>query len=236
MASIYDLSWARTSFAAKLILFAKSIVKQRRKINSIDASVKAAGCSALSSTYYSIAGTAAAQREALQKQKWGFLWTPLFLVTWMPLGAWCWWRMLPLSDRVVELIGYDGMNADQCDIRQSILRRRGRLLQADGCIRYGLGKNASIHTFGLLYVGSADICMRSGTRQETERLTRVALEYARRAEQTDARQAGRIYRQCAPIADWLHLPSPLTAAELYQKAEILAIATDARDQLLKMQK
>ncbi len=64
MATIYDLSWARTSFVAKLILFMRSIFEQWRKINAIDVRVKAAGYSALSSTYYSIAGTAAAHLEA----------------------------------------------------------------------------------------------------------------------------------------------------------------------------
>lgn len=51
MATIYDLSWARTSFIAKLILFFRANFTQRRKIKSVDIFTKAAGYSALSSIY-----------------------------------------------------------------------------------------------------------------------------------------------------------------------------------------
>ncbi len=236
MASIYDLSWARTSFGAKLVLFVRSIFQQRRKINSVDVRVKASGYSALSSTYYSIVGTAGAQVEAIQKQEWGFLWVPLFLVTWMPLGGWCWWRMAHLSDRVVELIGYDRMTAAQCDIRQSILRRCGRLDDAHACIRAGLAKEPrDAHTVGLLHCGYAEIFRRQRYQLTTERHVLLALEAAKEAERTDPRQAARIYRQCAPLADWIRMASPfITGAELRQKADELARATSATDQILKL--
>lgn len=235
MATIYDLSWARTSFTEKLLLFVKSILEQRRKINSVDARVKASGYSALSSTYYSIAGTAGAQKEAIQKQEWGFLWVPLFLVTWMPLGGWCWWRMLYISDRVEALIGYGGMTAAQCDIRQSVLRAHARFYEAKVCIEFGLRKEFyDMHTAGLLHCGMAHLFMREGSRMYADVHIRAALDAVSRAKQTDPRQAGRIYRGCAPIADWAGMSSPFTGAELRQRAEVLAIVTDAADQLLKL--
>lgn len=235
MASIYQLSWARTSFVAKLILFFRANFTQRKKIKSDDFFTKAAGYSALSSTYYSIAGTASAQWKAIQKPGWGFIWAPFFLVTWMPLGGWCWWRMLYLSDRVEGLIGYDGMTATQCDIRQSILRARGRFYEARVCIEFGLRKEFyDMHTAGLLHCGMAHILMRDGDRAGATARVKAALDSASRAEQTDPRQAGRIYKHCAPIADRVAMPSPFTGAELRQKAEALAIMTDAADQILKL--
>jgi len=237
MASIYDLSWARTWFIAKLILFFRANLKQRRKIKSVDIATKAAGYSALSSTYYSIAGTAGAQCKAIQKQAWGFVWIPLFLMTWISLGGWCWWRMLYLSDRVEELIGYGGMTAAQCDIRQSILRARSRFYEARVCIAFGLRKEFfDAHTKGLLHCGMAHLFMRDGSRMYAEIHIRAALDAASRAERTDPRQAGRIYKGCAPVADWAVMSSPFTGAELLQKAEILAVATYAADQLLKLRK
>ena len=237
MDSIYDLSWARTSFIAKLILFFRANFKQREKIKSVDISTKAAGYSALSSAYYSIASTAGAQGKAIQKQAWGFVWVPLFCMTWIPLGGWCWWRMLYLSDQVERLIGLRGMSAARCDIRHSILRARCRFYEARVCIESGLRKEFSdAHTKGLLHCGMAEILRRDLDRQGVCRQLESAIASTRLAEQTDPRQAARIYRQCASLAEWLGLHSPLTATELYQKAEVLAIAADATDQLLKMRR
>lgn len=236
MASIYDLSWARTWFIAKLILFFRANLKQRRKIKSVDIATKAAGYSALSSTYYSIAGTAGAQCKAIQKQAWGFVWVPLFLMTWISLGGWCWWRMLYLSDRVVELIGYEGMTAAQCDTRQSILRSRARFFEARTCIDFGLRKDPiDAHTRGLLYCGYAETFGRQGDQHTMKRYVLLALDAAKEAERTDPRQAGRIYKQCAPLADWIRMASPfITGAELLRIAEVLACQTGATDQILKI--
>ena len=246
MAMAYDLSWGTTSFPAKLLLLATSHREQRRKIKSMDVRAKAEGYSALSSTYYSIAGTAGAHREALHTLKpkvriiGDILLIPrffCFMFTWLPLGGWCWWRMLYLSDQVERLIGLRGMSAARCDIRQSILRARCRFYEARVCIESGLRKEFSdAHTKGLLHCGMAEILRRDLDRQGVCRQLESAIASTRLAEQTDPRQAARIYRQCASLAEWLGLRSPLTATELYQKAEVLAIAADATDQLLKMRR
>jgi len=113
MTSIYNLSWRETSFLAKLQLFFKSQNREKQKIQSDDPQVQARGYSALSSTYYSIVGTAFSQLKTTLRPKWLVWLAPVKVVswcfTWLPISAWCYWRMLSLSNRIVELIGYDGM-------------------------------------------------------------------------------------------------------------------------------
>jgi len=70
MTSIYDLSWSKTSFLAKLQLFFKSQKRERQKMQSDDRQVQAQGYSALSSAYYSIVGTAFSQLKATLRPKW----------------------------------------------------------------------------------------------------------------------------------------------------------------------
>lgn len=243
MADIFNLSWSRTSFFSKLLLLGKSVWRERGRVNSFDARIKADGYSALSSTYYSIVGTAGAYFGILAKSRPS---VPIAghalvlarlcaaLATWLPLGAWCWWRMLYLSNRVVELIGYERMSAAQCDIRQSILRLRKRPDEARVCINHGLSKrDAELHTLGLLYAGLADVEMREGNAGSAADMIRSALAYAARAEAANARQAARIYRQCAGVSERL-AESDFSAPKLRAKAESLARATGASDQLLKL--
>src|SRR3989344_5857620 len=154
MNSIYDLSWSETSFLAKLRLFFNSNQHEKKRIRSHDSCVRAEGYSALSSTYYSIVGTAFSQLKASLQPKWL---APVRLAawcfTWLPLATWCHWRMLHLSNHVVELISYEGMSADQCDVRQSILRRRGEYDEAKMCIFSALWRDVEkAHTRGLLRV------------------------------------------------------------------------------------
>ncbi len=236
MTSIYDLSWGETSFLAKLQLFFKSRKQEKEKMRSSDVRVQAGGCSALSSTYYSIVGTAFSQLKAALRPK---LLAPLnvaaWCLTWLPLTAYCYWRMLPLSNRIVELIGYDGMSADQCDVRQSVLRRRGKYDEAKKCIRAALAKNSEkAHTRGLLHVGLAEIYRHEGDRRNAEAEVRVALAEAAESEKQDPRQASRIYKHCADITDFVKQGDPIPGSQLRRKAQELAQATGARDQLLKL--
>ena len=239
MTSIYDLSWGETSFLAKLQLFYKSRKQEKEKMQSGDRCIQAQGCSALSSTYYSIVGTAFSQLKATFKPKWL---APVRMIvwgfTWFPLAAWCYWRMLPLSDRVVELVEYDGMSADQCDVRQSILRRRGqyyRYYEAEKCIRAALAKNPKkAHTRGLLHVGLADIYRYEGIRRNAETEVQAALAEALQAEQQDPRQASRIYRHCADITDFIERGDPIPGSQLRRKAQELAQTNGSDDQLLKI--
>lgn len=236
MKSIYDLSWGGTSFLAKLELFFKSRKQENKKICSADAWAQAGGCSALSSTYYSIVGTAFSQLKVALGSK---LLAPVKVVVWcfmwLPLAAYCYWRMLPLSNRVVELIGYDGMSADQCDVRQSVLRRRGQHDEAKKCIQAALVKNPEkAHTRGLLHVGLAEICWRDGDRQSARNEVRAAIAEATEAERQDPRQAARIYRHCADLFGLVGGNDCYPTVELRRKAHELAQMVGAHDQLLKL--
>lgn len=234
--TIYDLSWSKVSFLAKLQLFFKSRKREKERMRSNDRWIQAQGYSALSSTYYSIVGTSFSQLRAMLLPR---LLAPVKVVawclTWLPLAAYCYWRMLLLSNRIVELIGYDGMSADQCDIRQSVLRRRGRYEEAKKCIRAALVKNPKkAHTRGLLRVGLADIYRREGDWQNAEMEVQGALAEAAEAEKQDPRQAARIYKNCADITDFVEEGDSIPGSQLRCKAQELAQATDARDQLIKI--
>ena len=150
-------------------------------------------------------------------------------------SAYCYWRMLPLSNRIVELIGYNDMSAEQCDVRQSVLRRRDQYDEAKKCIRAALAKNPEkTHTRGLLRVGLAEIYRHEGDWRNAEAEVRTALTEAAEAEKQDPRQAARIYKHCADITDFVEQGDPLPGSQLRRKAQELAQATGARDQLLKL--
>jgi tetratricopeptide (TPR) repeat protein len=236
MTSIYNLSWGETSFLAKLQLFFKSRKQEKEKMHSSDARVQAGGLSALSSTYYSIVGTAFSQlKVALRPKLLAPVKVAVWCFTWLPLAAWCYWRMLPLSNRIVELIGYDGMSADQCDVRQSVLRRRGQYDEAMRCIRAALAKNPEkAHTRGLLHVGLAEIYHYKGDRQSAQEETHAALAEVAEAEKQDSRQAVRIYRHCADLFSQIGGNDRHATDDLRRKAQELAQATSTRDQLLKL--
>lgn len=209
---------------------------EKQKIQSNDRKIQARGYSSLSSTYYSIVGTAFSQFKAALRPIW---FAPVRMLvwcfTWLPLSAWCYWRMLPLSDRVVELVGYDGMSADQCDIRQSVLQKRKRYKEADKCIKIALDKNPEkAHTRGLLHAGLAEIYEKKGDWRGAEEEVQAALAEAKEAEKQDSRQAARIYRKCAGITDFFEQGDPIPGNQLRQKAQTIAQATGAQDQLLKL--
>lgn len=239
MTSTYDLSWSKTSFLAKLQLFLKSQQHEKQRIQSNDRHEQAEACSSLSSTYYTIAGTGFSQLKATLRPKWLIWIAPLrillWCLTWLPLTAWCYWRMLPLSNRMVGLIGYDGMSANQCDVRQSVLRRRGQYEEAKRCIQAALAKNPeNAHTRGLLRVGLAEIYRHEGDRQSVETEVKAALVEAEVSEKQDPRQAARIYKHCANLTDFVEEGDPIPGSQLRHKAEDLARSVGATDQLLKL--
>ena len=244
MTSIYDLSWGETSFRSKLKLFFRS--QEDWKLKDPDRWRQAEGCSALASTYHSIYGTAFAQLKAiLRLKKWWLAWLmPIKLLvwclTWLPLALWCYSRALPLSNRVVELMGgYGKMSAGTCDICQSVLRSHFKYAKAKECITEALNKpSVRPHTRGLLRVGLAEIYRReeSGRRRRNKvrREVYLALAAAKEAERTEPRQAARIYRHCARLTDSIKRGDTVQANLLRQKAARLAQATGAKDQLLKI--
>ncbi len=240
MSTVYDLSWNETSFLAKLQLFFKSNKQERRKIQSRDLQVQAEGYSALSSTYYSIVGTAYAQLKVVSQPKLTILLHVVaYCFTWLPLAVWCYWRMLTLSNHVVTLIGYEGMNADQCDVRQSILRRRGQYDEAKKCIHATFIKHVEkAHTRGLLHVGLAEIYRHECAWRKAQVEVLSALTEAEKTESQDPRQAMRIYRSCADLTDYfgnfMYQGNMTSGDKLRSKAQALAEETGAQDQLLKL--
>jgi len=235
MTSIFRLSWDETSLSSKIQLFFKSRGREKPKIHSSDPILQAEGCSALSSTYYSIAGTGASQLKASLKPIWlAPPWVALWFFSWFPLTLWCYWRMLPLSNRVVKIIGYERMTSAQCDIRQSILRRRGRLAEAKKCIEAALKKTAEIHTIGLLLIALSHINFKQNNLEDANKHLYQAEGAAQEAEKQDPRQAARIYRHCSSLVDKLvGYKGGKESKRFMNKAISLAETAGANDQLLK---
>lgn len=234
--SVRDLSWGETSFPAKLQLFLESRKRARGKIRSSGKRGEARGCAALSSVYYDIAGTALFQLKAAFRSKWlAPVKITAWCVTWLPLGAWCYIRMCPLSNQVVEIMGYDGMSADQCCDRQSILRCCGEYEEAKRCIYAALAKGpGKAHTRGLLHVGLAEVYWYEGNKQRVREEAYMAVAEAERSEKQEPRQAVRIYRHCADLFSRIMDDDRSPAADLRRKAKALALAIGAHDQLLKL--
>jgi len=243
MTSIYDLSWKETSFLAKLQLFFKAREEFKTRKLTMSKYQAAESYSALSSTYYSIVGTAVSQHKKAPRSSWiSLLRLGWWSITWFPLAMFCYWRMLPLSNRVVQLVGYDEMTVGQCDIRQSILRKRSQLEEARECIRNAWGKNfRSAHIESLLYAGLADI----EAREEKFLMAEVALSHAiywgKKAEEEEPAQAARIYRGCANVMrymvkkGWILAQNLTSIEELGERARALNLKSGAKDQLLKSQ-
>ncbi len=234
MKSIYDLSWDESSFLANLQLFFASRKQEQENIRSSDRLVRAQGYSVLSRTYCSIVGSAFAQLKLSLRSRW---FAPVRIASWccawLPLAAYCYWRMLPLSNRVVAFVGYDGMSPDQCDVRQSILRHRGKYDEAKQCICVALAKNPeAAHTRGLLHVGLAEIYRRDDDRDNADVEVRLALVDAAASEWRNPRQAVRIYRRCADVVDFVKRGHLLSGRDLRRKAQLLAKGVGIRDQLL----
>ncbi len=239
MDSISDLSWKKVSFGDKLRLFYRSRKEKGVEIKLGDQWEQASACSALSSTYYSVASTAHAQIKARWKRKAFVLFRLPEIIAWALLGGYCYWRMLPLSNRVVKLIGYGGMSADQCDVRQSILRCRGKDSEAVECILNALTrkKPEKAHTRGLLRVGLANVYIRESRqvyRRNAKENIELALAEVAEAEQEFPEQAVRILRHCADLLCRIDPGNQTRAEALREKAEELARGIGAKDQTLKI--
>ncbi len=223
---IYDLSWNKKTFLAKVQLFFRSRKREREKIKSTNRQVQAQGYSTLSSTYYSIVGTAFSQFKEILRPKWlAPVRVVMWSFTWCPLATWCYWRMLPLSNHVIEILGYEGMSADQCNVRQSILRQQGRYTEARKCINVGINKNPEkAHTRGLLHVGLAEILWCKDWKSKEDKVinwvnveTEVdkAFTEVKESEKEDSLQAMRLYHHCADLIDSLEGEYPCQAMQLY---------------------
>lgn len=236
MASISDLSWNETSFRAKVRLFSNSKKQEEGKMQSGNPMVRASGCSALSSTYYSIVGTAFSHLKIALKLQWSAPFRlMLWCCTWLPLAVWCYWWMLVLSNHVVMAIGYERMSVGQCDIRQSILRRRNYFAEAKRCILKALLKDPEAHTLGLLRVGLAEVYRKENDKRRARIEIQKAVYITKETEKTDPKQAARIYRGCASIMDFLENGDPTVGDQFRCRARSLLQSARAEDQLLKLQ-
>ncbi|MFA6339225.1 MAG: hypothetical protein WCW87_04205 [Candidatus Paceibacterota bacterium] len=238
----YNLGWKENSFLSTLLLFIKSIVKEWKKINSLFAQERASGYSDLSSVYNNITDVAFEQLKAKLKAPWWLLWlVPLKLavysVTWLPLGLWCYLRMGALSSKVVNNIHYFGMSAEQCDVRQKILRKHSNLQEAKRCIKMAFEKKPKdTSTKGLLYVGLAEVYQAEieyhgpedipyKAIQKLEYNIQAALAKAYELEKINPLQAIQIYRRCAQLTEGNDIGEQclVKANELAKKLEALKL-------------
>jgi hypothetical protein len=237
MSTVHDLSWKETSFRSKVKLIETVRQEQISNLNSEDRCVSGAAHSALSSTYYSVVTTAFA---TYSKYKHSGLKTPFLLVywmiTWFPLSLYSYWAMRKHSDHAFNLLLAD-MTADQCDVRQTILRAHHKYDLAYIIIRMGLMRNPlAPHTEGLLHIGLADIYIKRKDFTEALYSIGIAESKAKEIEVSQPLQAARIYRHCGDTV-LLHnkgFANQQQADWYYEKAWVLAEGSDANDQLLKL--
>ena len=235
MASIYDLSWNRSSFLSKLVLVLKSewrVLRNRNDVGSL---------SSLSSIYYSVAGTSFSKIPRLRffskLSFWNF-WSRLsqsisWWGTWAPLGLFCRWQMLPVSNKMFRTVGgYSHLSVSLCDVRQSILRERGKLNEAFSCIIFAISKKPKGYSLALLLISKADILKRRGEWErllEIRRLVFQAFEIAKTIEKDNPRQAIRIYYGCADL--WKRVG--VDGEVFLERARKLTEQVGAKDQLVK---
>ncbi len=235
--SAYQSSWYKDSFWDKSFLFMDSHDCVANQLSSKNTMENSDGYSFLSSSYYSIADTTAAKFKSLFKSSWALLVLPVtlpfFLVTWLPLGGWCYLRMLLLSNKSLKYAGgYHNFSADKCDIRQSILRRCGKFREAVSCIRIGLKKkDISLHTCALFYIGLAENYTRDLNEWNfSKKYIRKAALLAGGVEKYDVNQAIRIYKNCGKLMNKIREDGSL----FLKKAKELAESNGVKDQLLKI--
>lgn len=202
--TIHDLRWRKTSFLAKIQLFYKSRLVEEEKLRSTDRFEQAVGYSNRSEVYCHIGNSAIANFWSAFSPWWLVWLAPFRLlawgITWLPLGAWCYYHMLPLSDKALALRGESGMSAEMFQIRQCILRSRRKYAEAKTCIECGLSRHPQKASMrGLLHAGLADIYLHEDNWQKAYEEEQAALNAAHQCEAGDPLLAAQIYRQCADV-------------------------------------
>lgn len=132
-----NLNRGNSSFFSIFLSFLDCYDDVAARLHSRDIEENASGYSELSGKLYSIYMLADTKLKVMFRP-WWLVWLipirlALWCVTWLPLGAWCYWRALPLSNKVVTLLGYDRMPSDMCYIRQNILSSHGKYQEARKC-------------------------------------------------------------------------------------------------------
>jgi hypothetical protein len=255
--SIFDLSWNEDGFFAKLHLIIKSESETKKawQLRVNKSCVNRGGgiaqwknkqrdvLSALSSAYYSVAGSCFSWVRRppvfLSKKNPLVVLEIIFRVFqipfWLLLGAYCFIRMLPTSDKMLSIAGgYENLTADQCDIRQSILRRYRNWEEALECIEYGARKNPSLHCEALLLVGKSYCRMNLGYltwKDDVVGYLDRMLEISIQTIKDNPHQTSRILRHCADLG---RMVSNNESDLCRLRAEQLAQQVGAKDQLLKI--
>lgn len=228
--TISELAWNEISLQAKAFQLWRSWRKCRKAQRSPFGPDHANGYSALSSDAYGIAGTARAQLKNLWKARdiWGLI---VKVVPWGLLGLLCYVLMQKASNQVLKRLGYSGMSADQCVVRQSILRKTRKYAKAEECIHHGLRKNPSRTSEGLLRCGLAEIYLRKDRKEQAYELADDAAMIAEQVRVTNPHQAARIYAGAADIFDELRRPDK--SAKYRRQVKSLTALTGAKDTDLK---
>ena len=231
MENTYDLSWSTDDFFSKLRLIRLSRAKVRESRKSSTENL-ADAYSGLSSTYYSICGSAFAQAKKAKEN--GFICLLKWFFTWFPLGLWCYHFMYSASNKTVDLIGLKGMTAEQCDIRQSILGKFCKWNEVVDIIIDSLGKDMKDHTRGLLMVSLSEALWKRGSSNSIEVHLRLALNIAFSVRESEPLQAVRIFRKSADVLDLICGCETEESLEMRNIARKIAEEYGAKDQVLKV--
>jgi len=243
--SIYNLSWYKDSFLAKLGLLAKAY-HTYRLWDGMGSTTKVDEMSALSSTLYSVAGTSCARLSRWKPWTW----------VWGPLGLFCHWQSVAVSDRMWEMIGVlrsanlsvsvPDLTVDQLDIRQSILRKhKGRNTDALICVNLALEQKIERpHTKALLLIGQAELALKNrgiaasmlgiDVVPHVMASMRKAIGLVSSFEGSEPNQAVRVYRGAAEVLLQLHGPND-DVWEYRNWAWDLAQKHGIKDQIAKLE-
>ena len=233
---IFDLSWKSRTYRDKRLLIRRSLEIQAPNLASVDWMVKAAGCSALSSTYHSVLGTARSQLTLILRSRNYFLLLPrlfLYMLTWLPLGIQCYKKELIYSDLAKNYCGgYSLMSAAECDIRQAILwGHPKRHVEMAACIEAGLTKKSTPLTDASFLIGKARLAIRAGDKKKAAECIDTALASAKLEESTSPIQSVSAFRKCGRLLNELKRGS---GTYWLNYAESLARLHGVEDQLVKI--
>lgn len=228
--SVSELSWKRSDVWAKWKLY--WLMNEHRFSfwrHRHDPLKRVAAYTAISSTYYSILATGKRQFDSVVHHPFRLI---AWVLTWGPLMFLCRMNIGLASDQALEAVGgdYSKLTADQCDVRQTILRFLKRWNEAKLAIEAGLKDvNAKPHTLALLYLGKAEIALNEGHWQVVPGLLSIVESHAQLIPLREAGQRARVYRKAAKLS-----PDPNESNKFWMRAQEVVRAHDLKDQFLKL--
>lgn len=229
--NVSELSWKRSDLWAKWKLY--WLMNEHRFgfwRYRHDPLKRAAAYTTISSTYYSILATGKHQYDSVVHHPFRLL---VWFLTWGPLMFLCRMNVGFISDQVLEVVNgdYSKLSADQCDVRQTILRFLKRWDEAKRAIDSGLKDvNAKPHTLALLYLGKAEIAFNEGRWQSVGGLLSIVESHAQHIPLREGGQRARVYRRAARLST-----DSNQRLKFWMKAEDAVRTHGLEDQLLKLQ-